>query len=109
MTLTTTFVERNADCRATHVGQEADKANDGFEIAQLENTSAGNEHLVVTSIRRDGADDPRTVPAVMALLGFFLADHLDEVALGEQAAQSVFCNHIGGFFYHGFPTGPFSA
>lgn len=38
-----------------------------------------------------------------------LADHLNEVALGEQAAQSVFCNHIRGFFYHGLPLGPCSA
>ena len=39
----------------------------------------------------------------MALLGPFLADHLDEVAFGKEAAQSVFCNHIRGFFYHGHP------
>jgi hypothetical protein len=45
----------------------------------------------------------------MALLGPFLADHLDEVAFGKEAAQSVFGNHIRGFFYHGLPLGPFSA
>jgi hypothetical protein len=43
----------------------------------------------------------------MALLGAILADHLDEVAFGQQAAQSVFCNHIRCFFYHGLPLGPF--
>ena len=79
------------------------------EVAELEDASAGDEHLIVTPISGDGADDPRAVPAVMAPRSSLLADHLNEVALGEQAAQSVFCNHIRGFFYHGLPLGPFFA
>ncbi len=41
--------------------------------------------------------------------GAFLADHLNEIALGKEAAQPVFCNHIRCFFYHGLPLGPCSA
>jgi len=107
--LAATFFKWDASGRTAHVGQETDKANDGFEVAELEDASAGDEHLIVTPISGDGADDPRAVPAVMALLCSLLADHLNEVALGEQAAQSVFCNHIRGFFYHGLPLGPCSA
>ena len=109
MTLAATFFKWDASGRTAHVRQEADKTNDGFEVAELEDASAGDEHLIVTPISGDGADDPRAVPAVMALLRSLLADHLNEVALGEQAAQSVFCNHIRGFFYHGLPLGPCSA
>ena len=98
-----TFDERDAGSRAAHVGKEADKADDGLEIAQLEDAAAGDEHLVVTPVRGHGPDDPGAVPAVVALFGPFLADHLDEVAIGKEAAQSVFCNHIRGFFYHGHP------
>ena len=58
---------------------------------------------------RDGAHNPSTVPAVMALLACLLADHLEEVAVGQEAAQTVFCNHIRCFFYHGLPFGSFPA
>jgi len=98
-----TLFERNTGRFAAHVSQEADEANDGFEITQLEDAAAGDEHLVVTPVRGHGPDDPGAVPAVVALFGPFLADHLDEVAIGKEAAQSVFCNHIRGFFYHGHP------
>ena len=109
MALAATFFKWDASGRTAHVGQETDKTNDGFEVAELEDASAGDEHFIVTPISGDGADDPRAVPAVMALLRSLLADHLNEVALGEQAAQSVFCNHIRGFFYRGLPLGPCSA
>ena len=102
-----TFDKRDAGSRAAHVGKEADKADDGLEIAQLEDATAGDEHLVVAPVRGNGPDDPGAVPTVVALLGPFLADHLDEVAVSKEAAQSVFCNHIRGFFYHGLPLGPF--
>ncbi len=109
MTFAGSLDERDAGGRAAHVGKETDKADDGLEITQLENAAAGNEHLVGATIRGDGPDDPGAVPAVVALFGLLLADHLDEVAFGKEAAQSVFCNHIRGFFYHGLPLGPFSA
>ena len=109
VTLASAFDERDAGGRAAHVGKEADKADDGLEITQLEDAAAGDKHLVVAPIRGNGPDDPGAVPTVVALLGPFLADHLDEVAFRKEAAQSVFCNHIRGFFYHGLPLGPFSA
>ena len=86
MALAATFFKWDASGRTAHVGQETDKANDGFEVAELEDASAGDEHFIVTPISGDGADDPRAVPTVMALLCSLLADHLNEVALGEQAA-----------------------
>jgi len=89
--------------RAAHVSEEADKTNDGFEITEFEDASAGDEHFVVALISGNGADDPRAVPAVMALLRSLLADHLDEIALSEQGAQSVFGDHIRCFFYHELP------
>lgn len=103
MALAATFFKWDARRRAAHVSEEADKANDGFEITELEDASAGDEHFVVAPISGDGADDPRAVPAVMALLRSLLADHLDEVALSEQAAQSIFGDHIRCFFYHDLP------
>ena len=96
--LAATFFKWDASGRTAHVGQETDKANDGFEVAELEDASAGDEHLIVTPISGDGADDPRAVPAVVALLASFLADDLGQIAFGQESAQSVFCNHIRGFF-----------
>ena len=107
--LASALFERNADALATHLGEEADKADDGFELAHLEIAAAGDKHLVCTPVFRDGAHNPSTVPAVMALLACLLADHLEEVAVGQEAAQTVFSNHIRGFFYHGLPLGPFPA
>src|SRR5690606_12279067 len=84
-------------------------ADDGLDSPQVADAAGGDEHLVLTPVWGNGPDDPGAVPTVVALLGPFLADHLDEVAVSKEAAQSVFCNHIRGFFYHGLPLGPFSA
>jgi hypothetical protein len=62
-----TLFERDAGRFAAHVSQEADEANNGFEITQLEDAAAGDEHLVVTPVRGHGPDDPGAVPAVVAL------------------------------------------
>src|SRR6056297_531450 len=62
MALAGAFDERDAGSRATHVGEEADKTDDGLEIAQLEDAAAGDEHLVVATIRGNCPDDPGAVP-----------------------------------------------
>jgi len=95
--------ERNTGSRAAHLGEEADKAHDGLELPDLEIAAAGDEHFLVTAVVSNRTHDPCAVPAVVAFFARFLANHLDEVAFGQEAAQSVFCNHIRCFFYHGLP------
>jgi hypothetical protein len=98
MALAATGNEWDTGGRAAHIDEEADKADDGLEFAELEDAAAGDEHLVVKPIRRNGPDDPDAIPAVMTLLGSFPADHLDEIALGNEAPQSIFRNDIRCFF-----------
>jgi hypothetical protein len=98
MTLAATGNEWDTGGRAAHVDEEADEADDGLEFAELEDAAAGDKHLLVTPIRRNRPDDPDAIPAVVALLRSFPADHLDEIALGEEASQSIFRNDIRSFF-----------
>jgi hypothetical protein len=106
--LTSTFFERNADALAAHLGEEADEADDSLELAHLEIAAAGDNIL---SARPSSATraQPKYRTSCYGASRLLLADHLEEVAVGEEAAQTVFCNHIRGFFYHGLPLGPFPA
>jgi hypothetical protein len=79
------FDERYACRRAAHVGKEADEADNGLEVTQLEEASASDKHLVGPPIGCHGPDNPSAVPAVVALLCTLLADHFDDVALGQEA------------------------
>ncbi|MCC5975500.1 MAG: hypothetical protein JJT81_15825 [Rubellimicrobium sp.] len=66
MTFAGTRDKRDAGGRAAHIGKEADKADDGLEIAQLEKASAGDKHVVGAVIRGNGPVAKNDGPALAA-------------------------------------------
>jgi hypothetical protein len=55
VTLASAYFKWNARRSAAHFGKEAEKTDDGLELAHLEIVAAGNEHLVGPTVFRDGA------------------------------------------------------
>ena len=77
--LSGTLDQRDAGGRAAHVC----KADDDLEITQLEHAAADDEHIVLPPSGGNRPGDTSTAPAIMSLLGTFLADCFHEIAVGQ--------------------------